>query len=80
MQVTTSQVTPPMQWMGPLEKDQVWEGDIHVSGDVVIPEGITLSLRPGTKIFFAPKPLWACAVFRSSPEGYPRGGLLPGIV
>lgn len=60
-----------MKWAGPLEKNQVWEGDIHVSGDVVVPEGITLSLRPGTKVFFAPKPLWACAVFRSSPENYP---------
>ena len=57
--------------IGVLEADEVWEGDVRVEGDLVIPEGRRLVLAPGCRIFFAQSPRWACAVFRSAPEGYP---------
>lgn len=39
---------------GILVQDEVWSGNVHVSGDVVIPEGITLVILAGTAISFAP--------------------------
>lgn len=39
---------------GILVQDEVWSGSIHVTGDVVIPEGITLVILAGTAISFAP--------------------------
>ncbi len=55
--------------MGRLERDTVWEGDVQVTGDVLIPEGITLSVRPGARITFAARPHWACSVFWRSQVG-----------
>ena len=39
---------------GVLTHDEIWGGRIHVTGDVVVPEGITLAIEPGTVITFAP--------------------------
>ena len=39
---------------GILVQDEVWSGNIRVTGDVVIPEGITLVILAGTVISFAP--------------------------
>ena len=39
---------------GVLAHDEVWSGKIHITGDVVIPEGITLVIQPGTIITFTP--------------------------
>jgi len=39
---------------GILVEDEVWSGNIHLTGDVVIPEGITLVILAGTAITFAP--------------------------
>lgn len=39
---------------GILVQDEVWSGNIHITGDVVIPEGITLLILAGTAISFAP--------------------------
>jgi len=39
---------------GILVQDEVWSGNIGVTGDVVIPEGITLVILAGTAITFAP--------------------------
>ncbi|MBM4267903.1 MAG: hypothetical protein FJ144_15045 [Deltaproteobacteria bacterium] len=55
--------------MGRLERDTVWEGDVHVIGDVLVAEGTTLTVRPGTRIRFAARPRWACSVFWRSPSG-----------
>ena len=60
-----------MEVSGELTSDAIWEDDVQLQGDVVIPEGRTLRLRAGTTLSFAPKPRWSCAVFRSAPEGYP---------
>lgn len=35
-----------------LEKDTVWNGVVHVEGDVYVPPGVTLTIRPGTIIKF----------------------------
>lgn len=55
--------------MGRLERDAVWEGDVQVTGDVLVAEGATLVVRAGTRIRFAPRPRWACSVFWRSPSG-----------
>lgn len=39
---------------GILVKDEIWSGNIRVTGDVVIPEGITLVILASTAISFAP--------------------------
>jgi len=39
---------------GVLAHNETWSGKIHVTGDVVIPEGITLVIQPGTTITFTP--------------------------
>ena len=39
---------------GILVQDEVWSGNVHISGDVVIPKGITLVILAGTAISFAP--------------------------
>ncbi|WP_298272305.1 right-handed parallel beta-helix repeat-containing protein [Geobacter sp.] len=36
-----------------LERDTVWEGDILVEGRVVVKQGATLTIRPGTTVRFA---------------------------
>lgn len=56
---------------GELERDAVWEGDVELGGDVVVPAGVTLRVLPGARLSFSPRPRWACSVFRSAPEGYP---------
>lgn len=33
-----------------LTQDEIWSGDIILKGDIVIPEGITLTIQPGTVI------------------------------
>lgn len=34
--------------------DQVWQGQIRIVGDVELPEGTSLVIRPGTEVLFAP--------------------------
>ncbi len=38
---------------GTLIQDEMWTGEILITGDVVIPEGITLTVLPGTFIIFS---------------------------
>lgn len=35
-----------------ITKDTTWEGDILITGDVNVPEGVTLFITPGTKVRF----------------------------
>ena len=35
-----------------LTKDATWSGDIIVTGDVLVPPGVTLTIAPGTKVRF----------------------------
>ena len=37
---------------GPLSQDTIWTGVIHVIGTVVVPEGVTLTIEPGTVVKF----------------------------
>lgn len=39
---------------GELTENEVWDGRIYVTGTVVIPEGITLTIRSGTIVGFEP--------------------------
>lgn len=39
---------------GVLVHNETWSGRVHVTGDIVIPEGITLVIQPGTVITFTP--------------------------
>ena len=38
---------------GALIQDEIWTGEVLITGDVVIPEGITLTVLPGTFITFS---------------------------
>ncbi len=38
---------------GTLAYDEIWSGRVHITGDVVVPEGLTLSVEAGTKITLA---------------------------
>jgi len=33
-----------------LTKDTIWQGDLQLNEDVLVPKGITLTVRPGTKV------------------------------
>ena len=35
-----------------LEQDTVWSGSLLISGDVYVPPGVTLTIRPGTVVKF----------------------------
>ena len=39
---------------GELTENEVWDGRIYISGPVVVPEGITLTIRSGTIVGFEP--------------------------
>ncbi|MCA9539943.1 MAG: right-handed parallel beta-helix repeat-containing protein, partial [Myxococcales bacterium] len=39
---------------GPLAGDVIWQGIVHVSGDVTVPAGATLTVAPGTQVLVAP--------------------------
>jgi len=38
---------------GTLERDEVWEGVIEITGDVIVPDGITLTIKPNALIKFS---------------------------
>jgi hypothetical protein len=38
---------------GRIGEDQVWSGTIHVTGDIFVPEGTTLTIEPGTMVKMA---------------------------
>ena len=38
---------------GTLAQDEIWTGKVLITGDVVIPKGITLTIQPGTLITFS---------------------------
>lgn len=60
-----------IQVHGRLEKDAAWNGPVLLTGDLVVPEGVTLRLLDGARVETAEKPRWSCAVFRAAPEGWP---------
>lgn len=38
---------------GEIEQDQIWSGTIHVTGDIFVAEGVTLTIEPGTTVKMA---------------------------
>ena len=36
---------------GIITKDEIWSGEIHITGDITVPEEITLTIMPGTNIY-----------------------------
>ena len=53
LQTLSAKVEGSITTSGVLSQDEVWSGQVHVTGDVVIPEGITLTVRAGTFITFS---------------------------
>ncbi len=39
---------------GEIKNSDVWKGEIFIDGDILIPEGVTLTILPGSKIRFFP--------------------------
>ncbi|MBU1456813.1 MAG: hypothetical protein KKD01_19010, partial [Proteobacteria bacterium] len=37
---------------GTLESDETWSGTVYLEGDVIVPSGITLTVQPGTRVYF----------------------------
>ena len=44
----------PLEKWGELVKDEVWAGKVLVSGDVLVPEGVTLTIQSGTVVGLSP--------------------------
>ncbi len=38
---------------GHIRADETWEGEIHIVGDIIVEEGVTLTIRPGTIVYVA---------------------------
>jgi hypothetical protein len=38
---------------GTIFEDEIWRGEIHIIGDVIVEEGFTLTIEPGTKVLIA---------------------------
>jgi parallel beta-helix repeat protein len=34
-------------------RDEIWRGEVHIIGDIVVDEGVTLTIEPGTKVLIA---------------------------
>ena len=45
--------TAPTPWSGELVGDSGWSGTLHVDGDVIVPDGVTLTVMAGTEVRFA---------------------------
>jgi hypothetical protein len=43
----------PVPVEGVIKKDATWSGMVLVAGDVLVPEGVTLTIAPGTKVMFS---------------------------
>ena len=54
-QVTTSSPTPIVNRTthGRIQWDETWRGEIHITGDIIVEEGFTLTIEPGTKVLIA---------------------------
>jgi hypothetical protein len=50
---TRTSFSKPLEKTGTLMKDETWTGEIHVADFVVVPEAVTLTVRPGTVVKFA---------------------------
>ncbi len=51
---TNSSSTGILEKTGELTENEVWDGRVYVTGTVIVPEGITLTIRSGTIVGFEP--------------------------
>lgn len=49
--------------MGRLKGDTTWSGDIHLTGDVLVPAGVTLRIEAGARVSFSEPARWSCSLF-----------------
>ena len=40
---------------GELTQNEVWDGRVYVTGTVIVPQGVTLTIRAGTIVGFEPE-------------------------
>ena len=38
---------------GTVFEDEIWKGEIHIIGDIIVEEGVTLIIEPGTRVLIA---------------------------
>jgi len=38
---------------GHIQTDEIWQGEIHIVGDIIVEEGVTLTIEPGTIVYIA---------------------------
>lgn len=38
---------------GHITSDEIWSGEIRVTGDIIVPKGVTLTIKPGTTVLVA---------------------------
>jgi hypothetical protein len=52
--IITITVVPsgPLIITGTIATDMTWNGEVHVTGDVLVPKGVTLTISPGTTVKF----------------------------
>lgn len=53
---------------GILKTNEVWSGEIEISGDVTVPAGVTLTILPGTRIKTLGKDDTKSGIFKDRPE------------
>jgi len=43
----------PITTQGTLPGDETWSGEVEITGDVIVPQGVTLTINPGTVVRFS---------------------------
>jgi parallel beta-helix repeat protein len=38
---------------GQIGRDEIWRGEIHILGDIIVDQGVTLTIEPGTVVYIA---------------------------
>ncbi len=36
---------------GYIHTDEIWQGEVHITGDIIVDQGVTLTIQPGTTIY-----------------------------
>jgi parallel beta-helix repeat protein len=38
---------------GYIRADEIWQGEMHITGDIIVDQGVTLTIQPGTTVYVA---------------------------
>ncbi|MBI2976944.1 MAG: hypothetical protein HYY33_08335, partial [Chloroflexi bacterium] len=38
---------------GEIKHNEIWRGEVHLTGDIRVPKGVTLTIEPGTTVYLA---------------------------